>query len=59
MMQKRRIVKTTLGDLVVALTDEVTPIISDPAGVYIIVSSLLDEVLTRQRLRDHTLSRQS
>lgn len=57
-MRKRRIVKTTLGDLIVALTDEVMPIVSDPAGVYIIVSSLLDEVLTRQRLRDNPLLRQ-
>ena len=56
-MRPRTVIKTTLGDLIVALTDEVMPVISDPAGVYIVVSSVLDEMLTHQPLRDNNLPR--
>ena len=56
-MRPSNIIKTTLGDLIVALTDEVMPIISDPTGAYIVVSSVLNEMLTHQPLGDNTLSR--
>jgi hypothetical protein len=42
-MRRRKIITTNLGDLIVALIDEVTPIIRDPSVmyiVYIVVSSL-------------------
>ena len=52
-MRQRKVIKTTLGDLIVAVTDEVMPIIRDPAGAYMVVSWVLNGVLTRQRLRDH------
>ena len=52
-MRQRKVIKTTLGDLIVAVTDEVMPIIRDPAGAYMVVSWVLNDVLTRQRLRDH------
>jgi hypothetical protein len=56
-MRERKVIKTTLGDLIVAVTDEVTPIIPDPAGAYMVVSWVLNDVLTRQRLLDHKQSR--
>ena len=56
-MKPSKVINTTLGDLIVALTDEVMPIISDPAGVYIVVSSLLDEILSYERLRHNNLLR--
>ncbi len=52
-MPQRKVIKTTLGDLIVAVTDEVMPIVQDPAGTYMVVSWVLNDVLTRQRLRDH------
>jgi len=52
-MRQRKVIKTTLGDLVVAVADEVMPIIRDPAGAYMVVSWVLNDVLTRQRVRDH------
>jgi hypothetical protein len=56
-MRQRKVIKTTLGDLIVAVTDEVMPIIHDPAGAYMVVSWVLNDVLTRQRVRDHKASR--
>jgi len=56
-MRQRKIIKTTLGDLIVAVADEVMPIIRDPAGAYVVVSWVLSDVLARQRVRDHKQSR--
>jgi hypothetical protein len=56
-MRQRKVIRTTLGELIVALTDEVLPIIPDPAGAYMVVSWVLNDVLTHQRLRDHKQSR--
>ena len=50
-MRQRKVIKTTLGDLIVAVTDEVMPIVLDPAGAYMVVSWVLNDVLTRQRVR--------
>ena len=33
-MRQRKIIGTTLGELIVAVTDEVMPIIRNPSGVY-------------------------
>jgi hypothetical protein len=51
-MRQRKVIKTTLGDLIAAVTDEVMPILRDPAGAYMVVSWVVNDVLTRQRLRD-------
>jgi hypothetical protein len=51
-MRQRKIIKTTLGDLIAAVTDEVMPVIRDPAGAYVVVSWVLKDVLTRQHVRD-------
>ena len=52
-MQQRKLFKVTLGNFIVALTDEVTAIIRDPGDAYVVVSSVVNDVLTRQRVRDH------
>jgi len=56
-MRQRKVIKTTLGDLIVAVTDEVMPTVQDPASAYMVVSWVLSDVLTRQRQRDHEQSR--
>ena len=56
-MRRRKVIRTTLGELIVAVTDEVMPIIRDPARAYMVVSWVLNDVLTRHRLRDHKQSR--
>ena len=56
-MRQRKVIQTTLGDLIVAVTDEVMPIIRDPADAYVVVSWVLNDVLTRQRVQDHKRSR--
>jgi hypothetical protein len=56
-MRQRKVIKTTLGDLIAAVTDEVMPIIHDPTGAYMVVSWVVNDVLTRQRVRHHKHSR--
>jgi len=56
-MRKRKVIKTTLGDLIVAVTDEVMPTVQDLVSAYMVVSWVLGDVLTRQRQRDHEQSR--
>jgi hypothetical protein len=56
-MRQQKVINTTLGDLIVALADEVTPIIRDPASAYMVVSWVLNDVLTHQRVRDRKQSR--
>jgi len=55
-MRQGKVIRTTLGDLIVAVTDEVMPIIRDPAEAYMMVPWVLNDILTRQRLRDHKQS---
>ena len=56
-MRERKVVRTTLGDLIAAVTDEVMPIVRDPADAYMVVSWVLNDVLTRQRVQNHKPSR--
>lgn len=56
-MRQRNVINTTLGDLIVAVADEVMPIIRDPAGAYVVMSWVLNDVLTRQRVQNHKPSR--
>jgi hypothetical protein len=56
-MRQQRVIKTTLGDLIAAVADEIMPIIRDPAGAYVVVSWVLNDVLTRQRVRDSKAAR--
>lgn len=40
----------TLGELIVALTDEVMPFVRDPASLHLVVSYILNDVLVRRRM---------
>lgn len=51
-MRQRKVIKTTLGDLIAAVADQVMPIIRDPPVAYMVVSWVLKDVLTRQHVRD-------
>ena len=44
------------GELVVAVTDEVMPIIRDPSGLYRVVSLILSHLLTYHQVRVHKRS---
>jgi hypothetical protein len=50
-MRQRKIVRTTLGDLIVAVTDEVVPIVCDPSGLYIVVSWILSDLLAHRQVQ--------
>jgi len=47
-MRQRKIIRTTLGELIVAVTDEVIPIMRDPSGLYLVVSCILSDLLSHQ-----------
>jgi hypothetical protein len=48
---QRKVITTTLGDLIVAVTDEIIPIIRDPSARYMMVSCILADLLARQHAR--------
>jgi hypothetical protein len=52
-MRKPRVIRTTLGELIAAVTDEVTPIIRDRSARYMVVSYIIGDLLARQRMRVH------
>lgn len=56
-MRQRKLLKITLGDLIVAVTDEVMAIVRKPRDAYVLVSCVVNGVLTRQPVRDHKRSR--
>jgi hypothetical protein len=56
-MRQRKLFKITLGDLIVAVTDEVMAIVRDPGDAYVVVSCVVNDVLTRQHVRHHKRSR--
>ncbi len=56
-MGQRKVIKTTSGDLIVAVTDEVMPVIRNSVSAHMVVSWVISDVLTRQRQRDHERSR--
>jgi hypothetical protein len=47
---KRKVIRTTLGDLIAAVTDEVKPFVRDQSGLYMVVSHIINDVLARHRL---------
>ena len=55
-MGQRKAIRTTLGELVVAVTDEVMPITRDPSGLYEVVSFILSHLLTYHQVRVHKRS---
>jgi hypothetical protein len=54
--RQKKIVRTTLGDLIAAVTDEVKPFVRDPSGLYAVVSYILNDLLARRRLHTHNRS---
>ena len=50
-MRQRKIIRTTLGELVVAVTDEVMPIIRDRSDLYRVVSYILSDLLAHHQVR--------
>ena len=55
-MGQRKVIRTILGELVVAVTDEVMPITRDPSGLYRVVSFILSHLLTYHQVRVHKRS---
>ncbi len=49
-MRQQKVVRTTLGELVIAVTDEVIPLVRDPTSVYPVVSYILHDLLMRHRV---------
>jgi len=54
--RRQKIVRTTLGDLIAAVTDEVKPFVRDPSGLYAVVSYILNDLLASGRRRTHDRS---
>ena len=47
-MRQRKIIRTTLGELIAAVTDEVLPIMRNPSGAYKVVAFILSDLLSQQ-----------
>jgi selenophosphate synthase len=56
-MQQQKVIRTTLGELIVAVTDEVMPFVRDPGDLYIAASCVLDDILAHNQLHLHKRSR--
>lgn len=50
-MREQRIIRTTLGELVVAVTDEVTPLMAEASGAYGVVSCIVSDLLVQHQER--------
>lgn len=49
-LRQREIIRTTLGDLIAAVTDEVTAAFGDSPATYVVVSYIVADLLIRHRL---------
>ena len=58
-IRKEKVIRTTLGDLIAAVTDEVKPFVRDPFGRCAVVSYIINDVLARHRVRAHKRSLRS
>ena len=56
--RQRRVIRTTLGELIVAVTEEVMPFVREPSALYPVVSWIFNDVLARHRLGVHKWSRE-
>jgi hypothetical protein len=50
-LRQRKVVRTTLGELITAVTDELTPIIDSPSRLYTAVSWTLNDLFARNQIR--------
>jgi hypothetical protein len=55
-IRQRKVIRTTVGELIVALTDEVKPIIPDPSGLSMVVSYILNHLLRHYQTSVHKRS---
>ena len=55
-IRQQKVIRTTLGDLIAAVTDEVRRFVRNPSGQYMVVSYIVNDVLSRHRLRAHKRS---
>ena len=49
--RQRKVIRTTLGELIVALTDEIMPVVHDPSALYLVASCVLNDLLAHHQLR--------
>ena len=49
-LRQREIIRTTLGDLIAAVTDEVTAAFGDSPATYVVVSYIVSDLLIHHRL---------
>jgi len=57
MMRQRKVIKTTLGDLIVAVTDEVRRLVRNQSDLYPVTACVLNERLARHEIRVGELAR--
>jgi hypothetical protein len=50
-MRQGKVIKTTLGDLIAAVTDEVRALVDDPSNLCIVTSLVLNDLLAHHELR--------
>jgi len=51
MQKEKQSIATTLGDLIVAVTDEVSPLTNNPAKTNVLVSYILNDLFVTKRVR--------
>ena len=56
-MRQQKVIRTTLGELIVAVTDEVMPFVDDPGDLYVAASCVLTDLLAHHQLRAPKRSR--
>jgi hypothetical protein len=52
-MRKQKVIKTTLGDLVAAVTDEVTASMGNTSEMYVVVSYIVSQLMRRKAKARH------
>ena len=57
-MHQRKMITTTLGELIVAVTDEVNCYVHEPSGKYAMVGVVLSDLLPHDRVRLRRLARE-
>jgi hypothetical protein len=56
-MRQKKMIETTLGDLIVAVTDEVRRFVRNPSDLYMVTACVLNDRLIRRELRIGELPR--
>jgi hypothetical protein len=56
-MRQRKTIETTLGELIVALTDEALEVAPEPSDAYQLVACILADMAVRRQLRSRTDNR--